>query len=131
MKAGDLFAMGLIDELSHALFAYYRKNVDPQVLREALRWFGAAAGGSDVEKLLGTFGRYFSERGGVSRGGDCGTIGWRARRERCRIARRRWRSCCCCGWRMRIRRFLDFKELFDDAPMGERDGLCEGDGAGG
>jgi glycosidase len=59
VKAGDLFAMGLIDELSHALFAYYRKNVDPQVLREALRWFGAAAGGSDVEKLLNTFGDHF------------------------------------------------------------------------
>ena len=29
VKAGDLFAMGLIDELGHALFAYYRKNVDP------------------------------------------------------------------------------------------------------
>ena len=59
VKAGDLFAMGLIDELSHALFAYYRKNVDPQVLREALRWFGAAAGGSDVERLLHRFGDHF------------------------------------------------------------------------
>jgi glycosidase len=38
-NAGALFAMGLIDELSHALVAQYRKQIDPNVLRDATRWF--------------------------------------------------------------------------------------------
>jgi hypothetical protein len=37
IHAGALFAMGLIDELSHALVARYRKQVDPAVLSELLR----------------------------------------------------------------------------------------------
>ena len=41
INAGALFAMGLIDELSHALVATYRKEIDPAVLTEALRWFAA------------------------------------------------------------------------------------------
>ena len=39
VNAGALFAMGMIDELNHALAAQYRKEVDPDVLAEALRWF--------------------------------------------------------------------------------------------
>ena len=31
-----LYAMGLIDELSHALVEYYRKNLDPKVMAGAL-----------------------------------------------------------------------------------------------
>ncbi len=41
INAGALFAMGLIDELSHALVDRYRKQVDPAVLAEAVRWFAA------------------------------------------------------------------------------------------
>ena len=40
-NAGALFAMGLIDELSHALVAQFRKQIDPAVLSEAVRWFAA------------------------------------------------------------------------------------------
>ena len=47
-NAGALFAMGLIDELSHALVARYRKQVDPSVLSEAVRWFAAQ---TDPDKL--------------------------------------------------------------------------------
>ena len=32
VNAGALFAMGLIDELNHAMVAKYRKEVDPAVL---------------------------------------------------------------------------------------------------
>jgi len=39
INAGALFAMGLIDELSHALVDRYRKQIDPAVLAEAERWF--------------------------------------------------------------------------------------------
>jgi glycosidase len=47
INAGALFAMGLIDELSHALVALYRKQIDPAVLSEAMRWFAAQV---DVDK---------------------------------------------------------------------------------
>ncbi|NYF78045.1 alpha-amylase family glycosyl hydrolase [Granulicella arctica] len=55
MHAGKLFAMGLIDELSHALIARYRETLDPHVLPEALRFFSAQANPSGVEKLIATF----------------------------------------------------------------------------
>jgi hypothetical protein len=41
LHPGQLFAMGLIDELSHALVARYRQTRDPAVLADALRFFGA------------------------------------------------------------------------------------------
>ncbi|HUY80590.1 MAG TPA: alpha-amylase family glycosyl hydrolase [Acidobacteriaceae bacterium] len=47
-----LFAMGLIDELNHALVALYRKQIDPAVLTEAMRWFGAQAQPRELEQLL-------------------------------------------------------------------------------
>ncbi len=55
VNAGALFAMGLIDELSHAVVAYYRKATDPQVLTAALQWFGAQAGEAAVDALLLAF----------------------------------------------------------------------------
>jgi len=52
-NAGALFAMGLIDELSHALVAKYRRQIDPNVLRDATRWFTAQIdpGQTDPGKL--------------------------------------------------------------------------------
>jgi hypothetical protein len=41
INAGALFAMGLIDELNHALIAKYRKEVDPAVLSEGVTWLAA------------------------------------------------------------------------------------------
>jgi glycosidase len=52
IHGGALFAMGLIDELNHALVARYRKNVDPQVLAEAVRWFAAQADPLELDQLL-------------------------------------------------------------------------------
>ena len=49
INAGALFAMGLIDELSHALVDRYRKQIDPAVLAEAVRWFAAQID-SDMSK---------------------------------------------------------------------------------
>jgi glycosidase len=47
LHAGALFAMGLIDELNHALVAEYRKEIDPGVLTEAMRFFAAQLGEAD------------------------------------------------------------------------------------
>jgi hypothetical protein len=58
-NAGALFAMGLIDELSHALVARYRKQIDPKVLSEAVRWFTAQTEPAKLEELLLTFTEQF------------------------------------------------------------------------
>src|SRR3984957_15728381 len=58
-NAGALFAMGLIDELSHALVARYRKEIDPAVLSEAVRWFAAQTEPAKLERLLLTFTEQF------------------------------------------------------------------------
>ncbi len=47
--------MGLIDELSHALVAHYRKTVDPTVLSDALESFRARFTPAEMEKLLVRF----------------------------------------------------------------------------
>ena len=52
VHAGQLHAIGLIDEASHLLFARYRQELDPEALRGALAWFEQRAGGEWLEKLL-------------------------------------------------------------------------------
>jgi hypothetical protein len=59
VNAGALFAMGMIDELNHALAAQYRKEIDPDVLSEALRWFALKIGPADLEQLLVAFAQQF------------------------------------------------------------------------
>ncbi len=59
VNSGALFAMGLIDELSHALIARYRKEVDPAVLADALRFFESQTNPTQVQKLLLTFTEQF------------------------------------------------------------------------
>lgn len=52
---GALFAMGLIDEVSHALVAQYRRSRDPQVMKAALSWFSERIGEDNLEKVLRSF----------------------------------------------------------------------------
>ena len=59
VHAAALFAMGLIDELSHALIASYRKEMDPAVLSEAIRWFTAQVSQPEMERLLLVFAQEF------------------------------------------------------------------------
>ena len=58
-NAGALFAMGLIDELSHALVAKFRREIDPAVLSEAVRWFSSQIKPEELNKLLLQFTRDF------------------------------------------------------------------------
>jgi Alpha amylase, catalytic domain len=58
-NAGALFAMGLIDELNHALVARYREEIDPDVLTDAIRWFEAQSTPADVERMLLAFATQF------------------------------------------------------------------------
>ena len=59
VNAGALFAMGLIDELNHAMVAKYRTEIDPSVLSEAVRWLASQADPVQVEKLLLAFADQF------------------------------------------------------------------------
>ena len=59
VNAGALFAMGLIDELSHALVARYRKNTDPALMADAIRWLRKQATEPETERLLLAFVQQF------------------------------------------------------------------------
>lgn len=59
VNAGALFAMGLIDELSHAVVARYREDLDPAVMTEALRWFSKQIPPAQMDKLLRDFAEQF------------------------------------------------------------------------
>src|SRR5580692_7109644 len=59
VNAGALFAMGMIDELNHALVARYREEIDPSVLAEAIRWFEAQSTPAAVERMLLAFTEQF------------------------------------------------------------------------
>jgi glycosidase len=59
VNAGALFAMGLIDELSHAMIALYRKQIDPNVHAAAMQWFDARLGKPEVDRLLLAFTEQF------------------------------------------------------------------------
>ena len=59
IHAGALFAMGLIDEASHVVIARYREQFDPNVMADALDWFGAQIGPEALDKLLLTFVEHF------------------------------------------------------------------------
>ena len=55
VHAGQLFAMGLIDEASHVLMARYREQFDAEVMTSALEWFGAQVGTDNLDKMLHAF----------------------------------------------------------------------------
>ena len=60
VHAGQLYAMGLIDEASHVLMARYREQFDPQVMTSALDWFAAQPGFNAVIEAANHFGRFFT-----------------------------------------------------------------------
>ncbi|MFP5206380.1 MAG: alpha-amylase, partial [Acidobacteriota bacterium] len=59
VHAGELYAMGLIDEASHVLMARYREEMDPQVMQAALDWFAGQVGPDKLDKMLLTFVQHF------------------------------------------------------------------------
>jgi len=55
VNAGALYAMGLIDELSHAMVEVYRKRVDPAVFAEAIAWMAERVEPAKLEQTLLAF----------------------------------------------------------------------------
>ena len=55
IQPGALYAMGLIDEMSHALVEYYRQRLDPKVMAGALEWFDGRLGKEELDKTILAF----------------------------------------------------------------------------
>jgi glycosidase len=113
-----LFAMGLIDEISHAVVEHYRKNYDPQVMAKALSWFEAKIGPEAVEKLLRSFATEFPNSP-VYRGRETAeqwlagsTDGMPHREAALEEIMLLWLA-------NQNRAFSPFKELFDDGKLGK------------
>jgi glycosidase/membrane protein YqaA with SNARE-associated domain len=52
VKAGQINAMGLIDEILHYVVSLYRKQNNPEVMRQALSWLDARLGEEAVDAAL-------------------------------------------------------------------------------
>ena len=55
VKAGQINAMGLIDEIMHLAIGLYRKTENPQVLEQALAWLDGSLGEDVVDRALTRF----------------------------------------------------------------------------
>ena len=55
VKASEINAMGLIDEMLHVVFARYRERVRPTIMAESLAVLERDLGGDALTKLLVTF----------------------------------------------------------------------------
>lgn len=55
VNAGQINAMGMIDEILHLVIAQYREQQNPQLMQQALSWLDAQVGGGDVDTTLRIF----------------------------------------------------------------------------
>jgi len=121
VHAGQLFAMGLIDEASHVLMARYREQFDPQVMTSALDWFGAQVGADNLDKMLLAFVEQFPgqtvmrclETPAQWLAGE--TTGMPHRAAALEELLLLWSA-------NRNQAFKPFEELFDDRPLAEKTG---------
>lgn len=58
VKAGDIFVMGLIDEILHFIIQLYREEKNPEVMEKALAWIYDEIGRNKVDQ---TFKRFLEE----------------------------------------------------------------------
>ncbi|MCB2179703.1 alpha-amylase [bacterium] len=58
-KAGDVNAMGLIEEILHLVVGMYKNQINPQVMDEALQWLYTRVGVEEVDKALAVFNQNF------------------------------------------------------------------------
>ena len=63
INPGALYAMGLIDEMSHALVDYYRRRIDPKAMADALGWFDGRIGKEELDKTILAFVEQFPTAG--------------------------------------------------------------------
>ena len=119
VNAGALFAMGLIDELNHAMIARYRKEIDPAVFSEAVRWFTGHAKPEEIERLLLTFTNQFPNVA-VYRG-ELTAAQWLAGTTDGQPNREAALEELLLLWLANINpAFRPFRELFEDTPLKEQ-----------
>jgi len=61
-KAGQINAMGLIDEILHYVVFLYRKQINPKAFEQALKWVETEVGKKQMDKLLAQFIEQFPPR---------------------------------------------------------------------
>ena len=59
VRAGEINALGLIDEISHFIFGLYRQQRNPDALAKALTYLDDALGSTNVDDVLQTFTELF------------------------------------------------------------------------
>ncbi|MBN1954247.1 MAG: alpha-amylase [Anaerolineae bacterium] len=59
VQAGQINAMGLIDEIMHHVIDVYSEQVNPQVLEKALAWLDGRLGAERVDQALARFADHF------------------------------------------------------------------------
>ena len=55
VKAGHINAMGLIDEILHYVVGLYRRQINPQVMQQAVAWLEERCGRQAVDQTLRRF----------------------------------------------------------------------------
>jgi len=119
VHAGQLFAMGLIDEASHAVMARYREQFDPEVMTKALDWFSAQVGPEQLDKLLLTFVEHFPGQS-VMRGVETARQ-WLAGASEGTTHRAAALEELLLLWTAnRNQAFRPFEELFEEKPLAEK-----------
>src|SRR3972149_10554622 len=59
LRAGQINAMGLIDEIMHYVVALYRQQVNPQMMQQAMAWLTDRLGQDQVDAVLRQFAEEF------------------------------------------------------------------------
>jgi glycosidase len=59
VRASELYAMGLIDEILHAILEHYRTELNPYAMRDALAYLEATIGSDEIAHLLKEFSDQF------------------------------------------------------------------------
>jgi len=59
VKAGQINAMGMIDEIMHLMINLYRQQINPQVMQQALEWANDKIGTDTVDRCLLAFADQF------------------------------------------------------------------------
>jgi len=59
VSAGQINAMGLIDEIMHYVIGLYRRDRNPEVMRQAMEWVKGRVGSREVERTLVQFATEF------------------------------------------------------------------------
>ncbi len=82
VRAGQINAMGLVDEILHHIVAAYRRERNPRVMRQALDWLGQRIGAAEMEQTLRRFSQEFPPVSGIPGRAQPGRIpGRRDRRD--------------------------------------------------